>query len=156
MGLEVHSSGHREFIENFLDDCLAGLLFGFRLIGDGDAVAEHVHANAFDVLRGDIAAATEEREGFGGEGQRNGGAGGGAELNEFFDLDFVDFRLAGGANEIDNVVLHFVVHVNLVDDLAGIEDVFGIDDGSGCRSAVSAGHEIEDLPFLGAGGVADF
>lgn len=58
-----------EFVEDLLDDRFAGLFLGFGFVGDGDAVAEDVHADTFDILRGDVAAAFQESVGFGGEGK---------------------------------------------------------------------------------------
>src|SRR5205085_2748055 len=78
---------NREFVENFLDDGFAGFLFGFGFVGDSDAMAKDVHADGFDVLRSDVAAAFEERVGFGGEGERDRCARRGAELDEFLYLD---------------------------------------------------------------------
>ena len=78
----VISSRHRQFIKNLLDDCFAGFFLGLRFVGDGDAVAQHIHADAFDVLRRDIAAAPQKRIGFGREGQGNRRARRGAELDE--------------------------------------------------------------------------
>src|SRR6266849_10826536 len=75
-----HWSRHGQLIEDFLDDRLAGLLLRFGFIGDGDAVAEHIHADAFDVLGRDVAAAFEEGVSLGGEGQRDSRARRGAQL----------------------------------------------------------------------------
>ena len=56
-------------------------------------MAEHVHADALHVLRRDVAPAFQESVGFGRKGQRDGGARGGAELNEALKLDFVAARI---------------------------------------------------------------
>src|SRR5207253_2799837 len=103
-----------------LDDGFAGFVFGFGFVGDGDAVAEDVHADAFDVLGRDVATAFEEGVGFGGEGEGDGGARAGAELDEVFNSDFVVVGGARGADNVDDVVLHFFVDVDFVDDFARV------------------------------------
>src|SRR5271166_6949555 len=40
-------SRHGQFIKDFLDDYFAGFFLGLGLVGDGHAVAQHVHADAF-------------------------------------------------------------------------------------------------------------
>src|SRR6266550_5645930 len=111
-GIIGHPSRHRQFIKNLLNNRFAGLFFRFGFVGDGDAVAQHVHADALHVLRGNVAAATKERKSLGSERQRDRSARRRAELDEIFHLDFVGFRFARGAHEVHNVILHFVVHVN--------------------------------------------
>src|SRR6266540_4062624 len=117
---------HRQFIKNLLDDRLAGLLLRLRFVGDRHAVAEHIHADALDILRGDIAAPAQEGEGLGRERERNRRARRGAELNEIFRVDVVVRRVARGAHQIDDVILHLVVNVDVVDDFARGEDGFRI------------------------------
>ncbi len=64
--------------------------------------------------------------------------------------------IARGADEIHDVILHLVVHVDVIDDLAGVEDLFGLYyRGRGWRAG-SFGHGLENLPLLGARGIADF
>ena len=70
-----------EFIKNLLHDGFGGLLFGFGFVGDRHAVAEHVEAEALDVLRRHVAAAAQERVGLGCERERDGGARACAELD---------------------------------------------------------------------------
>ena len=67
-------SGHRQLIKNLLNDRLAGLLLGLGFVSDGDAVAQDIHADAFDVLRRDVAAAAQEGVGLGGEREGDGRA----------------------------------------------------------------------------------
>jgi hypothetical protein len=38
------ASRHRQFIKDFLDDRFAGFFLGLGFVGDGHAVAQHVHA----------------------------------------------------------------------------------------------------------------
>ena len=68
----AHGTGSSSKI--FWTMCLAGLLLGLGFVGDGDPVAQDIHADALHVLGRDIAAAAEEGVGLGGEGQGDGGA----------------------------------------------------------------------------------
>ena len=105
----------------------------------------------FYILRRHVAATFEEGVGFGGEGKRNGRARGSAELNEIFDRDFIMVRIARGAHEVHDVILHFVIYVNIIDDQAGIEDLPRVHHGFSNGRARGFGHGCpESAPFLGA------
>jgi len=148
-------SGDGKFVEEFLNDGFAGFIFGFGFVGDGDAMAEDIHADAFDILGGDVAASLEKSVGFGSEGEGDRCAGGCAELDKIFDVDLVVFGGSGGADEVDDIILYLVVDVDVVDDFSGCEDVFWSDDGAGGGEVTGSGHEIEDLAFFASGGVTD-
>ena len=118
-------------------------------------MAEDIEGDAFDVLRGDITAAAKEGVGLGAEGEGDGGAGGSAELDEALEIDVIVGGVAGGADEINDVILDFVIEVDGVDDVAGGEDLGDVDHGRGGGQPAGAGHEFEDLALLLAGGVID-
>jgi len=122
-----------QFVEDFLNDGFAGFLFGFGFVGDGDAVAEDVHADGFDVLRGDVTAPAKESEGLGGEGERDGRARRSAELDQALELNLVFGGIARGANDVDDVILHFIIDVDFVNDLTGVENLFWVNGGTGLR-----------------------
>src|ERR1041385_7786379 len=105
---------HRQFIEYLLNDRLAGLLFRLGFVSDGDPMTQDIHPDGFDVLRRHVAASAQEGKSFAGQGERDGGAWRGPQLNHVLDVDFVMRRVAGGADQIDDVVLHFVINVDIV------------------------------------------
>ena len=65
------STRHGQFVKDFLNDGFAGLVLRLGFVGDRNPVAQDVHADAFDILRGDVTAPAQEGIGFGGERQRN-------------------------------------------------------------------------------------
>ena len=89
-------------------------------------MAQHVHADALDVLRRDVAAPVQEGVGFGGQRQGNGGAGRGAQLDQPLQaVNFVGGRIARAANNVHDVVLDFVIHIHVVESRAGFHDLLG-------------------------------
>ena len=64
-------------------------------------------------------------------------------------------RVARGADEVHDVILHFVVHVDVVDHFARGEDGLGVHDRARAGQSARARHQIEDLTFLLAVRVAD-
>ena len=105
------------------------IALGFGFVGQDDAVAQDVGADALDVLGRDVSAALEQRPGLGGDGEVDGGARGGAELDEMLDIEFVFLRRARGEDEMDDVIADFFVHVDLVHEFAGVENFLERDDG---------------------------
>ena len=61
-------------------------------------MAEHIHADAFDILGRHVTAAAQEGKGLGGERERNRGTRRRAELNKILRVDAVVRRVAGGAD----------------------------------------------------------
>src|SRR5262249_47508750 len=106
-----------------LEDALHHLvgvdLLGLGLVGDDDAVAQHVGTDRLHVLRRDVAAALEEGVRLGGEGEVERRARRGAVLDERTEIQLVGLRLARGEDDADDVVLDLVVDVDLVDEVAG-------------------------------------
>src|ERR1700690_2154106 len=98
-------SRHRQFVKNLLHHGLAGLFLGLGFVGDGHAVTQDVHADAFYVLRRHVAAALEERKSLGRQRQIDGRARRRTQLDEFLDLDFIVVGIARGADEVHNVIL---------------------------------------------------
>ena len=53
--------GHFDVLEQLAHDRLGGDLLGLGLVGEDDAVAQHVGADRLDVLGRDVAAVAQER-----------------------------------------------------------------------------------------------
>ena len=86
---------------------------------------QDVRADGFDILGRDESAALQEGVGFGGHGQSDGGAGGGAVLDLILYWQFVGVGLPGGEDDVQNVIADFFIDVDLVHDLSGFHDVAG-------------------------------
>src|SRR5260221_326431 len=62
--LPLHSlSRHRDGIENLLDDVVSRDGLGFRLVGENNAVTQHVWTDAFDIFGGYVGAPLQQRPG---------------------------------------------------------------------------------------------
>ena len=76
--------------------------------------------------RNHVAAAADEGVGAGGLGQRDRGTGRAAVGDQRLQLLEVVFgRFAGGEDDVDDVFLDLLVHVDVLDHAAGLDDVFG-------------------------------
>ncbi len=156
MRVAIFVSRHGQFIKDFLDDRFAGFFLGLGLVGDGDAMAQHVHADAFHVLRRHVATAFQERISLGRQRQRDGRARRRAKLDEILHRDLVMIGIARGADQIHDVILHLVVHVNVVDDFACFQDLLRRDDGAATRLAARFRHRLQNLPLVRARRITDF
>src|ERR1043165_725919 len=81
-------------VEDLLDDVRGGEVFGFRLVGHDNAMAQDVGRDGLDVLRGDVAAAVDKRISLGRQGKRNRGTGGGADLDKALEIKAILLGLA--------------------------------------------------------------
>ena len=109
---------------------------------------QHVHANAFNVLGSDVAAAPEKGIGFGGQGERNGRSRRSAKLDEALELDLVFARVSRGTDQIDNVILNLVVDIDVIDELTDLQNLLCIDHRSGGWNVAGPRHQVENGPFL--------
>src|SRR6185295_11983200 len=108
-----------DLVEDALDDLLRGELFGLRLVGEGDAVAEDVVADGLHVLRGHEAAVAEQGVSLGSLGEEDGGARRGAVGDVVLEVaQAVAGGFAGGEDDAEDVLLHLLVDVDLVHDAA--------------------------------------
>src|SRR5438552_18545138 len=73
--------GHFDFLQNLLNHLLGGQVFRFRLVGQRDAVAEHVVGDGLHVLGSDEAAVAQESVRASRQVQINRRARGGAVLD---------------------------------------------------------------------------
>ena len=81
---------------------------------------QHVRPDALHIFRRHISPALQQRPGFRGHGQVNGGAWGSAELDEMFQVELVLLWFARRKNEVNNVIPNFFIDVDLIDEL-GLE-----------------------------------
>ena len=82
----ARGSRHLDDLEDAPDDLLGRDLLGLGLVGEHDAVAEHVGADGLHVLGRDVAAVAQERVRARREVQRDRGARAGAVLDERREL----------------------------------------------------------------------
>src|SRR5262252_644966 len=135
-------------LEDALHDLVGVDLLGLGLVGDDDAVAQHVGTDRLHVLWGDVATPLEEGMRLGSEGQVERRARGGAVLDERTQIQLVGLRLARGEDDADDVVLDLVVDVDLVDEGAGAEDLVGGNHRADPLVVLRHGHPVEDLTLL--------
>src|SRR5690349_22473914 len=93
-------SGHRYAVEDAAYDLVGVDLLRLRLVGDDDAVAQHVRPDRLHVLRRHVAAPLQERMRLGGERQVERGARRGAVLDQRSEVELVRRRIAGREGEI--------------------------------------------------------
>ena len=118
-------------------------------------MAQHVEADAFHVLRRHVAAAAQEGARLGREREGDGRARARAPADEAGHLQLVGGGLARGEDDVHDVVLHAVVHVDAVHQLAGADDLVGVHDGLHVQLRRARAHEVEDLPLLDFARVGD-
>src|SRR5207248_2706439 len=117
--------------------------------------AEHIRADALHILRRDVAAAGNERPRTCGEGEGDGRTRAGAVADEAIELELVGRRLPRGEDDIDDVVLHPAVDVDVIHDLARADDVRRLSDREHLQVWRTRGHEVENLALLRLTRVAD-
>ena len=118
-------------------------------------MAQHVGADRLHVLGRHVAAVAQERVRAGGEGERDRGAGAGAVFDEPGQV-FQPLlrRLARREHDVDHVVLHAIIHVDVTHHVARLHDLFDAGDRFDLRRH-RAGRAIDDLPLFLPGRVAD-
>jgi len=79
-----------------------------------------------------------------------------AELDQTLELDLVLGGVTRGANQIYNVIFHFVVDVDVVNELPRLENLVCVYNTARPRNVVGSRHEVEDRAFFIAARVADF
>src|SRR5215831_12991283 len=102
------ASRHRQSCKNSLDDGLTRHRLSLGFVADDDAVPQHVGADAFHVLRRDVAASVQERVCARTEGEINGRARRSAIANQSFEPQIVGARLPCGPDYVDDVILYAI------------------------------------------------
>ena len=139
-------------IEDFADDFLGGHVVGLGLVGQADAVTEHVVADGADVFRNHVAAALDEGVGLGSHGEADAGARRCSARNHLLEvLELVLLGESGGEHDVDDVALDLLVHVDVLDHLTGADDVVGLEQTVGLREALGkvGAHDKLLLVLLG-------
>src|SRR5215211_8752652 len=126
MSSGLTASRHRQPRKNSFDDDLTrhGLSLGF--VADDDAMAQHVGADALHVLWRDVAAPVQERMCARTKCEINRGAGRSAVANQSFEPKIVRAGLARGPDHVNNVILHAIVDVDVVYEIARGDDLLRI------------------------------
>ena len=144
-----------DFGEDAGDDLVGGHFLGLGLVGELDAVAEDVGGDLLDVLGRGVGAAAEHGVGAGGEVEPERRARGGAERDERGEVLHAEARgLAGGEDEVEEVLADLLVAVHRVEGGAEAVEGAGVEDGLD-RRFLQAGEARHDLALLLAGGKAD-
>ena len=84
---------------------------------------EHIQPDTFDILGRDIAPPSQEGICLGGQGQSDGSTWRSPKLNQLLQVQLIGFRVSVLANEIYDVVLHLLIHIDVVDHLPGKHDL---------------------------------
>src|SRR5437867_1247271 len=113
---EWRPSRHFDGVQDPLDDRFRGHLLCFRLVGQKNAVTQDVEGDRFYILGSRVPSPLDESMGLGGEGQVDRRSRRGAERDEGGDVELVVLGRSGGQDDVDDVVLHPVIHIDLVDD----------------------------------------
>ena len=118
-------------------------------------MAEHLVADGADVFRNHVAAALDEGIGLGGHGQGDAGTRGSAVGDEALQLlEAVFSGGAGGIDDIHDVTLDFLVHIDVADHVAGANDVFRLHHGLGLGELSGIVH-TDNLSLLVLLGIGD-
>src|SRR5262249_19631175 len=149
----IGGSGDLDLVQDPLRHFLGRDLLGLRLVGDQDAVPQHVQRDGLDVLGRDVAAPAQERVGPRGLRQGQRGPRRGAVGDQPAQVEAVSGRVARGQHQAHDVLLDLLVHVDPAGDLAGLEDVLDPHHRAHLRGLRA--HALEDLVLLLAGRVAD-
>ena len=141
---------HRDLdpLQDPVHDRLARDVLGLGLVGQQDAVAQHVLRDLLDVLGHHVAAAAQEGHGPRGLREGEGGARRGAEGDEGREVDEAHLaRVPGGGDEGHHVVAEPLVHVDLADP--GGEAAHRVArEHPRHRRGLARDHAVEDLPLL--------
>src|SRR5882672_2231163 len=97
-------SGHFDRVQDPQDDLLRRDVLGLGLVGEQDAMPEHVEGDRLHVLRGRVPSPLHEGVGLGGQGEVDGGPGRGAEGDQARQVQLVLLGGAGGEHDVDDVV----------------------------------------------------
>src|ERR1700693_489480 len=118
-------------------------------------MAQHVRADAFDVLWRDVAAAIQKGVGACAEGEIDRRTRRSPVTHESLESQIVRRGLARRPDDIDNVIFYAVIYIDAVDDIARSDDLLWIDHRIHSQIGRGSGHQIENTPFLSFLRIAD-
>src|SRR5262249_47942090 len=119
------SLGNGKAFENSGYDVFRSDVLGFGFIADRYAMTQHVIRKVFHILRRDITATLEERVGTSPKRKANRGTGRSTALHPAIQIDTIRFRITRRQNDVHDVILHLVIDVDIADNAARVDDVFG-------------------------------
>ena len=142
----------RNRLEDAVDHHVGPHLVGEGVVGQDEAVTEHVRQHVHDVLRHDVVAAADQREGAGrGDGAERRTGRGAVGQPPVDVLEAVPAWLAGGRDDAHHVVHECVVDEHLTDGPLETDELGGVEDLVDGRDL--AAHPVDDLPLLLGGRV---
>ena len=118
-------------------------------------MAQDIVPDAFDILRRDVTAAVQEGVGARGEGEIDRCAWRRAVADQAVELQIIRGGFARRPNHIDDIILHPIIDVDVVNDIARGNDLRRIDHSRHVQVRRGSRHQIEDGAFLRFPGVAD-
>src|SRR6202166_1732793 len=148
-------SGHGESVEDLANHVLGADVFGLGFVSHGYTVAQHIHGDRLDVLRRDVVAAIQKSGGARSERQVDRRPRRSAGVDIPVDVQGLCDRRTRGEHEVHDVVPDLVVHVQRVDDMAGVQGLFGNYDGAHSYAGRRRRHRVQDGALFVTAGVGD-
>lgn len=145
----------RGLVEDLAQDGVVGVVLGFGLVGEGDAVSEGVEGECLDVFGEDVGGAAKPGEGFGALEEGEGGAGGGPEFEEAGAVGVGPGPVAGGVDESEDEALDVGAGVDGIDFGAEGEQFGAGGDGFDAGLLGEPTPAFHHLEFVGEFGVTD-
>src|SRR5436190_7326728 len=108
-------SRNRHRIKDLLNDRIRRHRLGLGFIGQNDSMPQDIGPNTLYIFRRDKGPALQQGPRPRRERQKNRGPRGRAKLNKMFQVQFVFLRLAGRKHEVNDIIAHLVLHMNLID-----------------------------------------
>ena len=115
-------SWHFDAVENLLHDVLGRDVFRLCLIGNDDAVAQHVHADGLDIFRRHIAPAPDKGVGRAARVRLSVARGDAPQEMRSFSRQGRRYGLAAREDKVDDVIFDLRVHVDFIHYGARRED----------------------------------
>ena len=123
-------------------------IFSFRLISQANTVAEHIDANGPHVFRDHITALVQKSLGLGSNSEIDTSPWRRTIRDQWLQaFQPVLFGVSCGKDNVENILFHFFVHVNITDHIPCIDDLLnGNDLADGWRT--KALHILADDELL--------
>ena len=112
-------------------------------------MAQYVHPDFFYIFRHNVGASLKEGPSSGGQGEADGSAWAGSELDKLPEFKIIVFRFASGYNQMDDVVANFVISLDFVYWLSCLFNVFDRRNSRSFHIWVGWSNAVEDGPVVG-------